>query len=106
MGVPFSADLGGFPMGKAVIEAWQAPIQLLPLFFLIMFSFYLISNKKSDLKLFAIKQFKQKPGPRRSAMGGEASPYLLNYRFLFVEYLWVNCLQITAEFVHAQSPEP
>lgn len=34
MGVPFSADLGGFPMGKAVIEPWQAPIQLLsPIFF-------------------------------------------------------------------------
>lgn len=27
--VPFSADLGGFPMGKAVIEPWQAHIQLL-----------------------------------------------------------------------------
>lgn len=30
---------------------------------------------------------------------------MLNYRFLFVEYLWVNCLQITGEFIHAQSPE-
>lgn len=61
MAAPFSADFGGFPMGKAVIEAWQAPIQLLPLiFFNFCLAFTSSQMKKSDLQPFAIKQFKQK----------------------------------------------
>lgn len=67
MGVLFSALLWGFPMRTAEIGPSLAAAHpgLLSLIFffacvLFLFSLRLVSNKKSDLKLFAIKQSKQK----------------------------------------------